>query len=113
MAAPASPVTGVRSSSWKLQADVTPGREAAALSIITAGRGWPGVEPGWGEALHDTQKAGPVFNLGGGWGGFPARVGVAGPRGSEFCVWAGVGGLGECVSVGMGLCFLLIRARVC
>lgn len=109
MAAPASQVTGVRSSSLKLQADITPGREASALSVITVGRGWLGVEPGWGEALHDTQeKAGPVFNLGGGWGGFRARVGVAGPRGSEFCVWAGVGGLSVCVSVGMGLC-----AQVC
>ena len=101
-------MTRVRSSSWKLQADVTPGREASALSVITAGRGWLGVEPGWGESLHDTQKkAGPVFNLDGGWRGFRARVGVAASRGSEFCVWAGVGGLRRVCFCGDGALFLV------
>lgn len=48
MEAPPSQVTGVRSTCWKLQADVTLGTEASALSVITAGRGWLGVEPGMG-----------------------------------------------------------------
>ena len=66
------------------------------------------MEPGWGESPHDTQKkAGPVCNLGGGWGVSEPGCGVAGSRGSELCVWAGVGGPGHVCFCGDGALFLV------